>query len=112
MQSAKALMTTDTLASSTVSWNFLNWNNIWNFATNSSGFSALPGGHRDDNGDFSGLNYQGFFWSSSIEPKWNDPNSFWRKYRLLQYSSLDGSVYLHHGNGNPTTGFSVRCLRD
>ena len=110
VQSAKALMTTDTLASSTVSWNFLNWNNIWNFATNSSGFSALPGGHRDDNGDFTGLNYQGFFWSSSKEPKWNDPNSFWRKYRLLQYSSLDGSVYLHHGYGNPTTGFSVRCL--
>jgi len=110
VQSAKALMTTDTLASSTVSWNFLNWNNIWNFATNSSGFSALPGGHRDDNGDFTGLNYHGFFWSSSKEPKWNDPNSFWRKYRLLQYSSLDGSVYLHHGYGNPTTGFSVRCL--
>ena len=34
-------------------------------ATNSSGFTALPGGHRYDFGGFCGLGYYAYFWSST-----------------------------------------------
>ncbi len=34
-------------------------------ATNESGFTALPGGYRSDNGDFDGLGYYAYFWSST-----------------------------------------------
>jgi uncharacterized protein (TIGR02145 family) len=70
-------------------------------ATNSSGFSGLPGGFRSSvNHDIS---YYGFWWCSS-EYATTDA---WLRY--LRYD--DG--YVNRSN-NPykTDGFSVRCLRD
>jgi len=70
-------------------------------ATNSSGFSAEPGGVRDSNGAFYTVGYNAFWWSSSFSGTgaWN---------RTL-YSN-DGSIP-RNLNVRPC-GFSVRCLRD
>ena len=72
----------------------------WN-GTNSSGFSALPGGYRDFNGYFdNGGNVAAHFWSSSPS------GSAW--HRIL--SSGYGNVYRHLYDQR--NGFSVRCVRD
>jgi len=71
-------------------------------ATNSSGFTGLPGGYRGNNGTFYGIGYNGFWWSSSE----NDETLAW--FRFLDY--IDGSAYRNYFN--KTFGFSVRCLRD
>ena len=73
----------------------------WN-GTNSSGFSALPGGYRSDvNGYFDDQGDFGYWWSSS-------PSGTSAWYRLLD------SGYSNVGRDFSTTrlGFSVRCVRD
>ena len=71
--------------------------------TNSSGFSALPGGDRYDGyGYFSFGGDYGFWWSSSA----NGANYAW--FRNL--SSVDGAVSRY--NSTQRNGFSVRCVRD
>ncbi len=71
-------------------------------ATNSSGFTALPGGYRAHGGSYNDKYAKGYFWSSSL-------------------SDADSAIYrtLNHENGgldSPVTykkaGFSVRCVRD
>ena len=70
--------------------------------TNSSGFAALPGGSRNDNGSFDYVGNYGSWWSASefnVTFAWNrllDPN----------YSNL-----LRYLNSKDN-GFSVRCVRD
>ena len=71
-------------------------------ATNSSGFTALPGGHRTRNNVFYNLTYVDYFWSSSLN---NEANAeYWYltyNYELVGYSG-DQKIY----------GFSVRCIRN
>ena len=70
--------------------------------SNTSGFSALPGGLRlDYNGTFGYLGYDGYWWSSS-------PSGSFAWYRLLNsgYSSVYRNDYYVR------LGFSVRCVRD
>jgi len=71
-------------------------------ATNSSGFTALPGGVRGDDGDFVSMAYTGYWWSSSV----TFAVGAWR--RLLGYASsgTDRNDY------NLTAFCSVRCLKD
>ena len=76
------------------------WYNGGN-GTNSSGFSALPGGHRDDSADFSGAGAYGYWWSSS-------PVGSYAWNRSLRYSLEDVS----RGSRIPQLGFSVRCIQD
>ena len=71
-------------------------------ATNSSGFAALPGGCRDDGGDFSYLGYYADFWSSSE----NGASRAWD--RILGYYN-DG---VYRGNDYRYYGFSARCLQN
>ncbi|MDD5570807.1 MAG: FISUMP domain-containing protein [Bacteroidales bacterium] len=72
-------------------------------ATNSSNFTALPGGYREEMGVFGGYKDGGYFWTSTsyaIGAAW---------YRYLFYSvSKIGRSYL----GNKRYGFSVRCICD
>jgi uncharacterized protein (TIGR02145 family) len=69
-------------------------------ATNSSGFTAIPGGNRDANGYFGNLGNNTTFWVS----KQYDPNSAW--YRDIGY--IAGIlVNSYHAK---EFGFSVRCL--
>jgi len=70
-------------------------------ATNSSGFTALPGGYRDTNGSFLNLTYHANFWSSSE----NGSNAW---YRNLYYNNAQVYRYSY----DKSSGFSVRCLRD
>jgi len=78
------------------------WNSPNTGATNSSGFTALPGGGRYDNGDFVYLTFNGYWWSSSVSS-----GSFaWGRY-LFSY----GRAISRNGTSR-TFGFSVRCLKD
>jgi uncharacterized protein (TIGR02145 family) len=71
-------------------------------ATNSSGFSGLPGGYRGGSGAFGDIGNFGGWWSSTE----NDADDAW--YRGLGYSY--GDVY--RNNTIKSFGFSVRCVRD
>ncbi|MBE0638194.1 MAG: SUMF1/EgtB/PvdO family nonheme iron enzyme [Bacteroidales bacterium] len=78
------------------------WSSPNTGATNTSGFTALPGGHRNTDGSFYILGDFGYWWSSSE----NAASSAWNRY--LNYSYAD---VLRHGL-NKSYGFSVRCLKD
>ncbi len=71
-------------------------------ATNSSGFTALPGGYRHSGGPFNSLAVMGFWWSSTED----SGTDAWNRY--LVYSN--GFVY--RDDDNKACGFSVRCLKD
>lgn len=70
--------------------------------TNLTGFSALPGGFRNSNGEFEKIGVQSNFWSSTSQ------YSLYGRFRTL--SSMDNEL-----NMNYTTkdfGMSVRCLKE
>ena len=71
-------------------------------ATNSSGFTGLPGGLRFTDGLFGYLSYSGNWWSSTQY----DASNAWNRY--LTYSIANVVRY----NYNKAHGFSVRCLKD
>ena len=74
----------------------------WN-GTNTSGFSALPGGLRNGyNGDFSNEGYGGYWWSASPY----GPSYAWNRKLYSGSDDVDRYYNLHR------YGFSVRCLRD
>jgi uncharacterized protein (TIGR02145 family) len=76
------------------------WNSPNTGATNSSGFTGLPGGYRDSGG-FSANGDSGYWWSASESGSYS-----WR--RVLHYFNVD--VYRYANNRN--YGFSARCVRD
>jgi len=80
------------------------WENNGN-GSNSSGFSALPGGYRSPFGDgpFFGVGRSGFFWSSSKDV--SSTFSAWNR------DLHDFSRALARRPSSETFGFSVRCLR-
>ena len=79
------------------------WQSTNEGATNSTGFTGLPGGYRDiNNGSFGYLGYYGYFWSSSQRGSANA----WS--RILYYNSANVS----RNYGYEGIGFSVRCLKD
>ena len=78
------------------------WNSPNTGATNSSGFSGLPGGFRNTNGYFSDVGYYGYFWSSS------EYSTAYAWFRNLNYTN----AYVGRTNYSKGLGFSVRCLRD
>ncbi len=71
-------------------------------ATNSSGFTALPGGYRTGNGGSNYLTYYAYFWSSLQ----SDATGAW--VRDLIYSS----GYVDRSSYNKSGGFSGRCVQD
>ena len=71
-------------------------------ATNSSGFSALPGGYRDNSSNFYNIGNIASFWSSTAY------STSWAYYRSLSY---DNAV-VFHSNCYRIYGLSVRCVRD
>jgi len=74
-------------------------------ATNNSGFTALPGGHRQSvNGDFVDLGYQTPIWSSTAL------NTVDAWYCLLYHSYI--GVYFGASGGGRREGFSIRLIRD
>ena len=81
---------------------------LWDIAsspspgTNTSGFSALPGGQRTSNGSFGLKGSFTLFWSTT---GFNPPNAW---YRTLQNSNPE----VIRANGDKLAGASIRCLKD
>ena len=68
---------------------------------NSSGFTALPAGVRDSDGDFFDLGDLAGLWSSSV-----DGADAWGRVLFSDLSGVDCSSY------GQASGFSVRCLKN
>jgi len=83
--------------SGTVHWNRPNIS-----ATNTSGFSALPGGFRNYSGFFDGIGRYAYFWTSSEVGSGNVKAQY-----LINSGSGIGSVSINKRNG-----YSVRCIKD
>lgn len=81
---------------------FKHWSNPNIGATNSSGFSALPGGYRGGSGAFYDVGSGGIWWSS----KARDANNAWGRY--LRY----GEAKITRDSGGKKYGFSIRCIKD
>ena len=81
---------------------YIHWNSPNTGATNSSGFTALPGGaYNAVTGVFSFLGYGASLWASTP-----DVNSYaWAR------SLLNSSSYLNRGTIPQFTGASVRCIK-
>lgn len=71
-------------------------------ATNSSGFTGLPGGYRGISGAFSSIDEYGFWWSSTED----NTGSAWNR----NLYCTNGFVY--SVSNDKRKGFSVRCVRD
>lgn len=71
-------------------------------ATNETGFTALPGGYRNNNGAFYDFGYSGDWWSATE----NGATDAW--YRNMSTNS--SNVYSY--SSYKELGLSVRCVRD
>ena len=78
------------------------WNTPNTDATNSSGFTGLPGGSRYHLGGFEHIDNFSLWWTSS------DVDTAFAWYWYLRYNN--GSVDI--GTTHREAGFSVRCLKD
>jgi len=77
------------------------WKRPNNGATNTSGFTALPCGHRKHTGGFYLLGSNAYFWTASESV----PSVAY--YRNLYFGFVEVDRYLTDN----ATGFSVRCLK-
>jgi uncharacterized protein (TIGR02145 family) len=79
------------------------WNNGGN-GTDDYGFSALPGGFVDANGNFFYVGDIGRWWSATE----NDASNAWYRYMHVSYGSAD----VGRDSFGKTFLYSVRCLQD
>lgn len=78
---------------------------VWSaieYATNTSGFSGLPGGMRQSSGSFTGLNTNAAWWTSTE----NSGTYGW------YWSVNNVSNLLTRDFFNKNTGFAIRCVKD
>ena len=98
------------------------WNNTNTIATNSSGFTGLPGGYRMSwpvaTGLYGNINNFAFIWASDDTPL-NFPegderlNGRYAYYRFLQVNrNALGGGRLNTDLMRKATGLSVRCILD
>ena len=80
------------------------WSSQSTGTNNSSGFSALPGGRRVNDGSFSNIRTNAFFWSDA-EDSSSSNNGYSRR-----LATNNGDVTRF--SSNKSTGASVRCLKD
>jgi uncharacterized protein (TIGR02145 family) len=69
----------------------------------SSGFNAVFGGGRSDDGQYARLEAHGFYWTASE----SGPASAW-----LYNFGRGGLILNRHSDGDKQRAFSVRCVRD
>jgi len=81
---------------------YAHWQSPNTNASNSSGFTALPGGYRHYLGGFGDLNYLAYFWSSSQ----SDATTV--EHPILYFNN----EFIQWISQRKTYGFSVRCLQD
>jgi len=82
----------------------LNWINTNTGGNNLSGFTALPGGVRFNNGYFGQIGTSGYFWSSTFEQTVN--------WGAWGYGLSTNNSNLTRGLTNKSYGYSVRCIMD
>jgi uncharacterized protein (TIGR02145 family) len=71
-------------------------------ATNTSGFTALPGGNRDTDLGFLDLGNYGYFWSATQD---GSPRAWYRRLN-------NDNAGVHRNSSRITIGYSVRCLKN
>jgi uncharacterized protein (TIGR02145 family) len=91
------MKSTGTIESATGLWHSTN-----SGATNSSGFSGVPGGNRYNDLVYANVGYVGLWWSSSELDSGNA--------RFLSLNNDNSNTF--RGYNNKQFGYSVRCLRD
>lgn len=69
----------------------------------SSGFNAVLGGGRSEDGEYARLEAHGFYWTASEQ----DPGTAW----YYNFGRGGGALHRQDGGEKPRA-FSVRCLRD
>ena len=73
--------------------------------TNTSGFSALPGGYRNQSTSFSNIGNNALFWCATANSA--SPGRAWSRFLYTNDGRLD------RGTGDfYSSGASVRCVRD
>ena len=77
------------------------WNSPNISATNETGFTALPGGYRNNDGSFY-IGSRGYWWSATKL----GTNEAWSRRMFYNSSIVDRDYY------DKELGFSVRCLKD
>jgi len=70
-------------------------------ATNSSGFSGLPGGYRTSSGAYAGIGIDGWWRISQVSTNFS---------RSSYLSYINGGFNKYYNS--KSNGFSVRCVRD
>lgn len=78
------------------------WKNPNAGASNSSGFSALPGGYRDEYGEYKSLSTYGYWWTADAP---DDQNGWFRFMVYLNQQS-------NRTFGSRKNGMAVRCILD
>jgi uncharacterized protein (TIGR02145 family) len=78
------------------------WDSPNTGATNESGFSGLPAGHRGDFGSYGGLGINAYFWSSTEY----DTYLAWSRYLFSNFSEVSRYNFFMQ------SGFSIRCVKD
>ncbi len=76
-------------------------------ATNSSGFTGLPGGHRHSNGSFYNYNTDGYFWTISEGSILGDYSTTADRLNLNYLSASTGFAQADKRNG-----YYVRCIKN
>lgn len=87
-------------------WNSSVYNGAVGFdltKNNSSGFSALPGGVRDNNGACHDIGDYGYWWSSTS----SSSLYAWGRYLHKNYLTINRFEL-----GEKQSGFSIRCIKD
>jgi len=81
----------------------LHWESPNTEATNETGFTALPGGYRNNvAGTFNNAGKIGYFWTSA------GYNTVDAEYYMLSYNFS----HIDHSSTGKSVGFSVRCVKD
>jgi len=72
-------------------------------ATNSSGFSGIPGAHRKIDGTFNEIGVYAYWWCAT------EPNTIGVFLRFISYGF---SIISRSSSDTKTNGYSVRCIKD
>jgi uncharacterized protein (TIGR02145 family) len=82
------------------------WSSPNTGANNSTGFTALPGGQRNNNGLFNYLFFRGYTWSSTGTKNYPDTEDAWYGWVSYDQAKLDFHTI------DKRYGFSERCIKD
>jgi uncharacterized protein (TIGR02145 family) len=91
----------DVLKSTDGWWNY---GNGWGGGSNLIGFNAIPGGGRNSNGNFEGINTMGNWWTSTAE----SPIHIW----MRSLNAIEGYGIGRSNWGYIKNEYSVRCLKN